>query len=91
MLIQCRSKLRCVLYLFATRQDLRVHRFDLVLKETLVLLGLQELVRADLKGVDCRVFVRLSLLFLSLQLGNVHVGHCTDRFCLVFQLLLEFL
>lgn len=83
MLIKRRSELGGVLYLFAARQDLRIHSFYLVFKKTFVLLGLQEFVRTDLKGIDCRVLVRFRLLLLSLELGNIHVGHCANRFSLV--------
>lgn len=69
------AELRSVLNFLTSRQHLRVHSLDLVLKDTFLFLSLQEFVRSDLKGVDGCVFISFSLLFLLLQLRDLVPAH----------------
>jgi hypothetical protein len=78
LLFKRRPKLGCVFDFLAAWEYLRVHRLYLVFEQSLVLLSLEEFVRADLKGVDCGVFVSLSLLFLRLQLRHVFALHSAN-------------
>lgn len=71
LLFQRRSELGGVLDFFTSVQHLRVHRLDFVFEDAFVLLGLQEFVRPDLQRVNCRVLVRLGLLFLLLKLRDL--------------------
>jgi len=78
LLFKRRPKLGCVFDFLTAWEYLRVHRLYLVFEQSLVLLSLEEFVRADLKGVDCGVFVSLSLLFLRLQLRYIFALHAAN-------------
>ena len=85
------SELRSVLDLLTSWQNLGVHSLDLVFKLALLFLGLQEFVRPYLQRVDGCVFVGFGLLFLSLELLDIRVGHSHYRLRLGLQLLFKLL
>ena len=91
LLLKCCPELGCVLDFLTTRQDLRVHGFDLFFEHTFLLLGLKELVRPDLKCINRCVLVSLSLLFLSFELGQIVIRHAAHRLGFEFELLFELL
>ena len=88
-LFQGASELRCVLYLLAARQHLRVHGLDLLLQELPLLLLLEELPRPEFQGRDRCVLVFLGLLLLHFDLRYLLVAEAWVVLSAVVQFLLQ--